>query len=279
MVTLRLSDTATAAGGVLPGIAMGESMLDLYTWDPNSNSGKPIFALKEKGVAFDYHYINLLEFEQHSPEYVKINPGGTVPTLIHDDVIFTESTPMCEYIDGVFDGPSLRPEDPMQRYRMRWWCWYIDNRFAPALSVIGWHVFMGPMVRKKSPEEIERIIARIPTKERRIAWTTAVNTGFTEEQLENAGERVNDGIQLMNARLAESDYLAGPTYSLADTITFANAYALPVSVPQFATEEKAPHYMAWLKRIYRRPATREAFEMGRTQLAARALDIIEKLEA
>ncbi|MEJ2760467.1 MAG: hypothetical protein P8126_02715 [Gammaproteobacteria bacterium] len=52
-----------------------------------------------------------------------------------------------------------------------------------------------------------------------------------------------------------------------------------MSVPQFANEDKAPHYMAWLNRIYRRPATREAFEMGRTQLAARALDIIKKLEA
>ena len=254
-------------------------MLELYTWDPNSNSGKPIFALKEKGVDFEYHYINLLEFEQHAPEYLKINPSGTVPTLIHDGVIFTESTPMCEYIDGTFDGPSLTPDDPMQRYRMRWWCWYIDTQFAPALSVIGWHTFMGPMVRKKSPAEIERLIARIPTKERRIAWSTAVKSSFTEEQLEDARNRVNDGIQLMNDCLAASDYLAGPMYSIADTVTFANAYALPVSVPQFANENKAPHYMAWLHRIYRRPATREAFAMGRTPLAERALEIIKKLEA
>jgi len=253
-------------------------MLELYTWDPNSNSGKPIFTLKEKGVAFEYHFVDLLKFEQHSPDYVKINPSGTVPTLIHDGVVFTESTPLCEYIDGAFDGPPLRPEDPLQRYRMRWWCWYIDNRFAPALSVIGWHSFMGPMVRKKDPAEIERLIARIPTKERRIAWSTAVKSGFTEEQLENARNRVNDGVQLMNSRLAESDHLAGPDYSLADTIAFANAYALPVSVPQFANEDKAPHYMNWLNRIYRRPATKEAFAMGRTQLAERAMEVIRKLE-
>jgi len=254
-------------------------MLEVYTWDPNSNSGKPIFALKEKGVEFEYHHINLLEFEQHSPEYLKINPSGTVPTMIHNGAVFTESTPLCEYIDSAFDGPSLRPDDPMQRYRMRWWCWYIDTQFAPALSVLGWHSFMGPMVRKKDPKEIERLIARIPTKERRIAWSTAVKSSFTEEQLDNARSRVNDAIQLMNARLAESDYLAGPTYSIADTVAFANAYALPVSVPQFANKEKAPNYMAWLDRIYKRPATRESFSMGRTHLAKRALDVIEKLEA
>jgi glutathione S-transferase/GST-like protein len=253
-------------------------MLELHTWDPNSNSGKPIFALKEKGVGFEYHHINLLEFEQHAPEYLKINPGGTVPTLIHDGVTFTESTPMCEYIDNAFEGPSLQPPDPMARYRMRWWCWYIDTQFAPALSVLGWHSFMGPMVRNKPPEEIERLIARIPTKERRIAWSTAVKSSFTEAQLDNARSRVNDGVQLMDARLAGSEYLACPDYSLADTVAFANAYALPVSVPQFANRDKAPHYMAWLDRIYRRPATKQAFEMGRTRLAARALDVIKQLE-
>jgi len=29
-------------------------MLQLYTWDPNSNSGKPNFMLKAKGVDFDF---------------------------------------------------------------------------------------------------------------------------------------------------------------------------------------------------------------------------------
>jgi hypothetical protein len=28
----------------------------VYTWEPNSNAGKPLFALAEKGVAFEYHY-------------------------------------------------------------------------------------------------------------------------------------------------------------------------------------------------------------------------------
>lgn len=254
-------------------------MLQLYTWDPNSNSGKPIFMLKEKGVEFEYHYIDLLNFEQHAPEYVAINPDGTVPTVIHNGVRMTESTPVCEYIDAAFPGPSLRPDDPLERYRMRWWCWYIDTQFAPALSVLGWHTFMGPMVRKKDPEEIKRLIDRIPLKERRIAWSTAINSTFTEEQLDGARNRVNEGILTMDARLEESPYLAGDTYSVADIVTFANAYALPISVPQFANEENAPHYMAWLRKIYTRPAIKQAFELGRTPLAARAIEMIKKFNA
>ena len=93
-------------------------MIELYHWEPNANSGKPIIALYEKGVDFVSHYTDLLNFDQHKPEYLKMNPLGTIPTLVHDDMVFAESTQMCEYIDAAFDGPPLRPADPMERWRM-----------------------------------------------------------------------------------------------------------------------------------------------------------------
>lgn len=252
------------------------SPIQVHTWEPNSNSGKPLFALKEKGLEFDYHYISLTDFEQHAPEYLAINPAGTVPTLIHDGRILTESTPMCEYLSAAFPGPSLVPDDPKERYRMRWWCRQTDVN-AAALSVIGWHTFMGPMVRQKSPEELERLLARIPTKERRIAWQTASKATFTEEQLANARARVGSWVMVMDRRLAESPWLAGPSFSVADIVAFANFYALPLTVPEYANKEKAPHYIDWLRRIYRRPATMETFKLSRS-LARRAFDIAKQLE-
>lgn len=249
--------------------------VQVYTWEPNSNSGKPLFALNEKGVPFDYHYISLTDFEQHAPEYLALNPAGTVPTLVHNGRKFTESTPMCEYISAAFPGPSLVPDDPKERYRMRWWCRQTDLN-AAALSVIGWHTFMGPMVRKKSPEELERLLARIPTKERRIAWQTASKATFTEEQLAAARARIGRWIDTLDTRLSQSPYLAGPSFSVADVVAFANFYALPMTVPEYATVERAPAYMAWLKRIYERPATMKTFELGRT-LSRRAFDIARQL--
>ena len=41
------------------------SDVTLYHWEPNANSGKPMLALMEKGVAFDSHYLDLLNFDQH----------------------------------------------------------------------------------------------------------------------------------------------------------------------------------------------------------------------
>src|SRR6185437_7510933 len=42
------------------------TMLTIYHWEPNANSGKPILAAYEKGVAFESRYVDLLGFDQHS---------------------------------------------------------------------------------------------------------------------------------------------------------------------------------------------------------------------
>ena len=252
------------------------AQVQVYTWEPNSNSGKPLFALAEKGVPFDYHYISLPDFEQHGPDYLAINPAGTVPTMLHAGATLTESTPMCEYIDGAFDGPSLVPDDPKARYWMRWWGRQVDIN-AAALSVLGWHNFLGPMARKKSPEELEALIARIPTKERRIAWSTATKAAFTDEQLGNAKQQLGEWIAQLDARLATSPWLAGEHFSIADVVAFANFYALPMTVPEYANKANAPHYVGWLRRIYARPATMEIFGHSRS-LGKRAFEIAAMLE-
>jgi len=134
-------------------------MLTLYHWEPNANSGKPMLTLAEKGVPYESRYTDLLNFDQHQPAYLKINPDGTIPTMVHDDRVLTESTPMMEYIDEAFEGPPLRPKDPRQRWRMRWWMRFFDSYFAPSLSMIGWSVFVGPSVRSRDPKELEAAIA------------------------------------------------------------------------------------------------------------------------
>jgi len=250
--------------------------VQVHTWEPNSNSGKPMFALAEKGVPYDYQYVSLPDFEQHSPEYLAINPAGTVPTLVHGGEILTESTPMCEYVDNAFEGPALVPTDPKARYWMRWWGRQVDIN-AAALSVLGWHNFLGPMARKKSPEELEALIARIPTKERRIAWSTATKATFTDEQLGNAKAQLGEWIATLDKRLAVSPYLVGEDLTVADIVAFANFYALPMTVPEHANKANAPHYIAWLRRMYARPAVMETFGKSRS-LARRAFDIAAQLE-
>jgi glutathione S-transferase/GST-like protein len=244
-------------------------MLTLYHWEPNANSGKPMLTLFEKGVTFDSHYLDLLNFDQHKPEYLKINPNGTIPAMVHGDLMLTESTAIMEYVDEAFGGPKLRPDAPEDRWRMRWWMRFFDQYFAPSVSMIGWSIFVGPSVRHKDPGELQAAIDRIPLKERRIAWSKAIYNTFSEEELTESRRRSKVGIAALEKRLSESKWVAGDAYSLADINAFNLAYALPLVYPEAAGDAHTPHMMAWLRAIYARPATRECWAMGKTQMASR----------
>src|SRR3954462_15851179 len=110
------------------------SDVTLFHWEPNANSGKPMLALMEKGVAFHSHYLDLLNFDQHRPDYLAINPQGTIPAMTHGSRVLTESTAIMEYVDEAFPGPSLAPKHPQDRWRMRWWMKWMDQWLGPSFS-------------------------------------------------------------------------------------------------------------------------------------------------
>ena len=244
-------------------------MLTLYHWEPNANSGKPMLALAEKGVPYESRYTDLLKFDQHQPDYLKLNPDGTIPLMVHDGRVLTESTPMMEYVDDAFEGPPLKPADTKARWRMRWWMRFFDAYFAPSLSMIGWSVFVGPAVRDRDPKELEAAIARIPLESRRVAWRKAMFNEFGAEELAESRRRVAFGIDVLERHLATHRFIAGDTYSLGDINGFNLGYALPFSQPDRCNDEKTPHIMEWLRMIYARPATKETWKKGRTVMSQR----------
>lgn len=244
-------------------------MLTLYHWEPNANSGKPIIAALEKGVEFESRYVDMLNFEQHEPEYLKINPNGTVPGMVHDGVLVAESTAMMEYIDAAFEGPALRPADAFERWRMRWWCRFLDQYLGPSISMFGWKFFVGPAMRGRDPEEVKARIERIPLKERRIAWSKAIYGTFSEEELAESARRIAFGAAEIEAVLGEREWLAGASYSIADIAGFCMMAGLPVMSPDVVNDSKTPHIMEWLRRMFERPAIRKALQLGRTELVKR----------
>ena len=241
----------------------------LYHWEPNANSGKPMLALMEKGVAFRSHYLDLLNFDQHRPDYLAVNPQGTIPAMQHGDRVLTESTAIMEYVDEAFPGPKLMPEDPRDRWRCRWWMKFMDQWLAPSFSMIGWSVFVGPAVRSRDPAELAAAIERIPLPERRTAWRKAIYGQFGEEEMQESRRRVAVGIRMLEQALGERAWLASGQYSLADINGFNIAYALPLSQPQLSNDTLTPNIMRWLRAIYARPAAKACWALGRTAMARR----------
>lgn len=241
----------------------------LYHWEPNANSGKPMLALMEKGVPFDSHYIDMLNFDQHRPEYLAINPQGTIPAMKHGDRVLVESTAIMEYVNEAFAGPDLMPADPRDRWRVRWWMKFMDQWLAPSFSMIGWSVFIGPVVRQRDPAELEAAIERIPMPERRVSWRKAIYGTFSEAEIAESQRRVALGIAMLEEELGKREWLASDSYSLADINGFNLAYAIPLSQPHLSNDELTPNLLRWLRAIYARKAVKDCWALGRTDMVKR----------
>ena len=55
--------------------------------------------LREKGVDYESRYIELWDYENLNPVYLKLNPNGVVPTLVHDGEPIINALVINEYID------------------------------------------------------------------------------------------------------------------------------------------------------------------------------------
>lgn len=245
-------------------------MIEVYTWEPNANSGKPLLCLHEKRVPFVHHYIDIEQREHHEPPFLAINPDGTVPALVHDGLVLTESTPMMEYIDDAFDGPPLRPADPALRWRMRWIMRVMDNSVCPSLAMISSSTLAAARFRDMPEEEKQEALAKIPDPERRRTWDLLMHDSTPLEDIEESKRRVKDGLTLLERMLGEYPYLAGQEFSLADICTMATFYHLPASRPDELSVERTPRLWDWLSRCHSRRGLQAGFAMGRGVIAERA---------
>ena len=84
-------------------------MLELYDFANSICAQKVRLTLFEKGLDCQKHDVNLFVSAQYDPAYLKLNPKGYVPTLVHDGKAIRESNLICEYLNDVFQGPVLVP--------------------------------------------------------------------------------------------------------------------------------------------------------------------------
>lgn len=78
--------------------------------------------LKEKGIPFDLHAVNLEAEEHHQSSYANLSLTCRVPTLTHGDFHLSESSAISEYLEELF--PPIKyaqvyPSDICQRARVR----------------------------------------------------------------------------------------------------------------------------------------------------------------
>lgn len=233
--------------------------VELYYFQPlGTNSGRVYLALLEKGVPFIERELQGREFEHLKPAYLKINPRGQVPALVHDGRVYTEGMTINEYIDEAFDGPPLRPADPLERWRMRVWCRYAENDLGRCLMMINWNRIVPSFIGARDMQEVEAILARVPDPDRRRSWRSAFLQQTPPAVIEESHRRTRVGALRIEQALRERPWLAGASYSLAD-IDFMNfcGTLLAMWMGDVVNEQATPAFMDWLRRMQARPAVQE----------------------
>lgn len=92
--------------------------IDLYHHPISAPSHAVRMAAAAFGVDLNLKTVDLFTGEQMKPEFIKLNPQHTVPTLVHDGLTLTESRAIIQYLANAFANEqteSLYPKDPKKR--------------------------------------------------------------------------------------------------------------------------------------------------------------------
>jgi glutathione S-transferase len=189
--------------------------LKYYHAESAANSLKSMIPLLEKALPFQSIHVDLHKFEQHADWFVAINAEGQVPVLDHDGLIVTHTSVINEYLEDVFPGVPLRPRDPAGAARMRFWNKFCDEQVMNYVSMHGWHRMVGIIARKLDSGEFDRLMENIPLPDQRKKWRTA-RSGFSEADLAHATEKILYAVDKAEKQLAQTAWIAGDDYTLAD---------------------------------------------------------------
>jgi glutathione S-transferase len=246
-------------------------MIELYTWEPNTFFLKPLIALNEKGLDYKAHFVDYTSFAQLDLKDAKANlearhnPENEGPILVHDGKVITESFFMISYIDEAFpDQVPLHPGNPEGNWRVRMWARFFGESTGPAVTTLGCKKYLVPLLKERRINDPQAILDRMETQERKLAWKPALEDSYTDEIIDESKRKASFAVQRVEEHLANSPWLAGPNYSLADIEGFAMTMSFPKLVPELCNKEKAPRMTEWMAKVKERPAVQKALATSKS---------------
>jgi glutathione S-transferase len=225
-------------------------MFELYHAKTAVCAQKVRLVLEEKEQKWLGHELDLRAGDQVKPEYLKLNPNGVVPTLVHDGSPVIESTLINEYLDDVISHRPLKPTAPRQRAEMRLWTKAVDEGLHYAIASLSFAILQRDSWLSKPREELDAHLARLPDEARRQRQRQAIELGLEAPMVRAAILSYAKAAAKMENTLSQKPWLAGSDYSLADVAMTPYISRLSMLGMEGLW---GPHVAKWFDRIRRRP--------------------------
>ena len=229
-------------------------MLVLYHSGLTTCSKQVRHCLREKGLPYESRYVELWRYENLSPDYLKLNPNGVVPTLVHDGAPIINSFCINEYIDDAFPEPPLKPADLKERARMRYWAWTADEVHL-SLARLTHQRMLRAAMSDLGADDLKVMLNSTPVPDKRERWNILAQGGYTGDQLQAALENVLFIFGRVQEELSSrGPWLAGKTFSLGDISMVAIVHRIFELYPERISRSDFPVLNDWWDRIMARPA-------------------------
>lgn len=201
-------------------------MPTLYTHPLSTYAQRVHIALLEKGVSWDTELVDMGQKQHRSPEYLAINPYGRVPALVDGPLKLVESSAILDYLEAKHPSPALLPDSAEGRAQVHMHVKLCDLQFAG-------HVGTVIFPKRFLPE---------------ARWQP--------ELMAQASKHIAKHLAILDAQLAQDEWLVGGQFSVADI-----AYAPFLQFLGLLDVDAPAHVAAYTQRLCARPsvvATRPA---------------------
>jgi glutathione S-transferase len=191
--------------------------LVLYQFGNSVCAQKVRITLLEKGLRWETRNVDLFRGEQYDPAYLRINPKGLVPALVHQGQPVVESTLICEYLDEVYPEPALRPADPFERMRMRLWSKMVDEALHEGVTEISFSAMFRERMQQMSEAQRQQRFRNVGDPRRRDRFMSTYALGVDSPYVMWAVAAYEKAFEQAEQALAGSGpWLLGTRCSLAD---------------------------------------------------------------
>lgn len=205
-------------------------MLKIWGRTNSVNVKKTLWAAEELGVKYERIEAGLQFGVNKTPEYLKMNPTGLVPTIDDGGFVLWESHTIVRYLAAKHGAGTLWPTDiKMRADAERWmdWAFTFQNAMRP--------VFWG--------------LIRTPAEKRDM------------KAIEDGRRKCIELLAIPEAGLAGKQYVAGNAFTMGDIPLGCEVQRwmrVPIERPGF------PNVQAWFERLCARPLFRKLVDLPLT---------------